>query len=233
MTMTEYLTKKKSIFDALTHTGYLISEEDKIMYVLSGLGSEYDPFVIPITSMKSCYSMLEITALLLTHEVRIDQNMQVESLNVNMAVNKKGGQHINNGQMAAMLATPETVADQMWYPKSGATDHCTSDGGNLMNKIDYQGKKKIFMGNGSVLQQQVIVNHVPSLDQVADTFTKALPTPRFLYLRSKLSVIDVRPSLRGDVNSKSIYSNQSMPSQLSSHAFHVKKSTSASVIYEN
>ncbi|KAI9185666.1 hypothetical protein LWI28_009391 [Acer negundo] len=91
MTMTEYLTKKKSIFDTLAHIGYLIPEEDRIMYVLSGLGSEYDPFVIPITLMKSCYSMPEITALLLTHEVRIDQNMQVESLNVNMAVNKRGG----------------------------------------------------------------------------------------------------------------------------------------------
>ncbi|KAK2661406.1 hypothetical protein Ddye_007939 [Dipteronia dyeriana] len=88
--MTEYLTKKKNIFDALAHTGYVISEEDKIMYVLSGLGSEYDQFVIPITSMKNCYSMPAIIALLLTYEVRIYQNMQIESLNVNIVVNKRG-----------------------------------------------------------------------------------------------------------------------------------------------
>ncbi|KAK0588878.1 hypothetical protein LWI29_006567 [Acer saccharum] len=40
-TMSEYIMKKKCVFDALSHTGYGISDEDKIMYVLSGLGPKY------------------------------------------------------------------------------------------------------------------------------------------------------------------------------------------------
>ena len=58
---------------------------------------------------------------------------------------------MNNVQMAAMLATPEIVADPMWYPDSGATNHCTADVENLSNKVDYQGKEKIYMGNGAGL----------------------------------------------------------------------------------
>ncbi|KAL5850212.1 hypothetical protein ACOSQ4_008225 [Xanthoceras sorbifolium] len=66
--MTEYLMKKKSVMDALAFTGYQRSDEDKVMYILSGLGTEYDPFVISVTSVPRVYSVLEITALLLTHE---------------------------------------------------------------------------------------------------------------------------------------------------------------------
>ncbi|KAK0601129.1 hypothetical protein LWI29_021446 [Acer saccharum] len=231
LSMTEYIMKKKSIIDALSFTGCVLTPDDKINAILGGLGPEYDSFVIPVTSMPNCYSLPEITALLLTHEVRIEQHTQVESLNVNLAMNKKGnnsqngygrgsGQFYNGGrivnqgggnlsnggrkgrgrgrnnynnnrpqcqichrtghgalrcyyrfdqsfqpqpniqnnggnstmntsQMAAMIATPETVIDPLWYPDSGATDHCTPESSNLMHKADYQGKEKIYMGNGS------------------------------------------------------------------------------------
>ncbi|KAK0581378.1 hypothetical protein LWI29_013065 [Acer saccharum] len=242
LSMTEYLMKKKSIIDALSFTGYMMTEGDKIMYILNGLGPEYDPFVIPVTSLQTSYSMAEITTLLLTHEARFEQHSQHESLSVNLAATgpnynqyKKGSScaqfafsgahfgfgrgntqgsnqtcsgsnrgyfHVNNsyggrrgrergrnnnnqsqcqichrlghtaqkcyyrfsqtfqisnngqsnnfgkggagaacingGQMSAMVASPEMVADPVWYPDSGATDHCTPDGNNLMNKAEYQ-----------------------------------------------------------------------------------------------
>ncbi|KAL5787325.1 hypothetical protein ACOSP7_004274 [Xanthoceras sorbifolium] len=53
--------------------------------------------------------------------------------------------------MSAMIASPETVSDPMWYPDSVATYHYTLDGQNLMNKVDYQGKERMFMGNGTGL----------------------------------------------------------------------------------
>ncbi|KAK0577245.1 hypothetical protein LWI29_030132 [Acer saccharum] len=56
------------------------------------------------------------------------------------------------GHMAAMIAGPETVMDPMWYPNSGATDHCTPDPNNLSNRFDYTGKERIFMGNGVGLE---------------------------------------------------------------------------------
>ncbi|KAI9185996.1 hypothetical protein LWI28_012856 [Acer negundo] len=96
MTMTEYLLKKKSIINALAYSGYGMTEEDKIMYVLSGLGAEYDSFVIPITSMQNYYTMPEIIALLLTHEARIEQHTQTETLNVNLT-NKRGNGNNQQG----------------------------------------------------------------------------------------------------------------------------------------
>ncbi|KAK0577492.1 hypothetical protein LWI29_033906 [Acer saccharum] len=71
--MSEYLMKKKSIMDALAYIGTALTTDDKIMYILNGLGAEYDSFVIPITSMPGNYnySLPEISALLLTHEARI------------------------------------------------------------------------------------------------------------------------------------------------------------------
>lgn len=40
--MSNYLLKKKNIFDSLAFIGQKMSENDKTMYVLSGLGFEYD-----------------------------------------------------------------------------------------------------------------------------------------------------------------------------------------------
>ncbi|KAK0606776.1 hypothetical protein LWI29_004295 [Acer saccharum] len=96
-TMTEYLLKKKSIIDALAYTIYIVAEDDKIMYVLNGLGAEYDSFVIHVTSMHDYYTMHEVTSLLLTHEARLEQHSQVINLNVNLATNKKGNGNNQQG----------------------------------------------------------------------------------------------------------------------------------------
>lgn len=62
------------------------------------------------------------------------------------------------------------------------------------NKLDlYFTRKKISQG-------LIIVNHVPSYAQIVDSFTKALPTTHFKFLRSKLTVSPSTLSLRGDIN---------------------------------
>ncbi|KAL5756795.1 hypothetical protein ACOSQ2_021541 [Xanthoceras sorbifolium] len=61
----------------------------------------------------------------------------------------------------------------------------------------------LYFVRDKVLQKELIVNHVPSLDQTTDLFTKPLSSPRFLYLRRKLNVTDSPLSLRGHIRSKS------------------------------
>ncbi|KAK0607846.1 hypothetical protein LWI29_021486 [Acer saccharum] len=97
-TMTEYLIKKKSIMDSLAYSGYILSEDDKIMYILGRLRAEYDSFVIPITSMSNTYSIPKITALLMTHEARIEQHTQTDVVSVNMASNNQGFMGVQSGQ---------------------------------------------------------------------------------------------------------------------------------------
>ncbi|KAI9170486.1 hypothetical protein LWI28_028783 [Acer negundo] len=135
-TMTEYLIEKKNIMDSLAYSGYILSEDDKIMYILGGLGADYDSFVIPITSMPNTYSIPGIIALLITHEARIEQHIQTDVTHT-------------YSQMQAMLAASETVSDPLWYPDGGATDHCTLDASNLNSRTDYNGKEKIYVGNGA------------------------------------------------------------------------------------
>ena len=49
-----------------------------------------------------------------------------------------------------------------------------------------------------VFNQSLSVHYTPSEDQLADIVTKALPTSRFLNLRSKLIVLPSPISLMGD-----------------------------------
>ncbi|XP_062103149.1 uncharacterized mitochondrial protein AtMg00810-like [Humulus lupulus] len=49
-----------------------------------------------------------------------------------------------------------------------------------------------------VASKQLVVRFTPSEDQLADALTKALPSARFLQLRSKLTVVPPPMSLRGD-----------------------------------
>ncbi|TXG67706.1 hypothetical protein EZV62_008981 [Acer yangbiense] len=92
------LDQEESIMDALAYSVYILSEDDKIMYILGGLGAEYDSFVIPITSMPNTYSVPEITALLMYHEARIEQHTQTEVVSVNMVSNNQGFTCVQSGQ---------------------------------------------------------------------------------------------------------------------------------------
>lgn len=54
-------------------------------------------------------------------------------------------------QPQAYVATPETVADNSWYPNSGATHHLTNSATTISDGESYKGPGKVFVGNGSTL----------------------------------------------------------------------------------
>ena len=64
----------------------------------------------------------------------------------------------NLAKMQACLASSETVADDSWYPDSGATHHLTPDGSNLASSSSYTGSEQIHMGNGTGLHIEHIGN---------------------------------------------------------------------------
>lgn len=49
-----------------------------------------------------------------------------------------------------------------------------------------------------VAAKAIALHYVPTSDQLADVFTKALPIARFQFLKSKLLVASPPNSLRGD-----------------------------------
>ncbi|KAH9744437.1 retrovirus-related pol polyprotein from transposon RE2 [Citrus sinensis] len=85
----------------------------------------------------------------------------------------------------------------MWCDNQGAISL-------VMNPV-YHAKTKhieldIHFIRENVQANQIEVNYVPSEDQAADIFTKALTYGQFSYLRSKLNIFPTQFSLRGDVS---------------------------------
>ena len=60
MSMREYLTKIKSCKDFLASAGYKLKEDDQVLHILAGLGSEYDPVVGPITARSEPFTANDV-----------------------------------------------------------------------------------------------------------------------------------------------------------------------------
>ncbi|KAL5781087.1 hypothetical protein ACOSP7_006116 [Xanthoceras sorbifolium] len=72
LTMREYLSKMKSLSDALASVGHKLSDDNQITNITNGLGSEYEYVVVTITSRVEPYTVSEACTLLLAHEKRIE-----------------------------------------------------------------------------------------------------------------------------------------------------------------
>ncbi|KZV45700.1 hypothetical protein F511_26726 [Dorcoceras hygrometricum] len=70
--MKDYLSKMKGYIDILAACGHSIPEDDQILYVLGGIGVEYDSVVVHVTSRVDTLNLSEVGALLLAHEARIE-----------------------------------------------------------------------------------------------------------------------------------------------------------------
>ncbi|KAK6141727.1 hypothetical protein DH2020_024529 [Rehmannia glutinosa] len=73
MPMREYLNKVKSCCDMLSAVGKQVEEWDQVCHILSGLGSEYDPVMVSITSRVVPCSLSEVHSILLSFENRLEQ----------------------------------------------------------------------------------------------------------------------------------------------------------------
>ncbi|CAA0842912.1 Unknown protein [Striga hermonthica] len=75
-TMREFLGKVKACCDALGIAGEPVTDKNQILYILAGLGTEYNPAVVAITSRVEPYTLNEVYAMLLNLESRIDIGVQ-------------------------------------------------------------------------------------------------------------------------------------------------------------
>ncbi|KAL4347943.1 hypothetical protein GQ457_17G007820 [Hibiscus cannabinus] len=83
----------------------------------------------------------------------------------------------------ALIATPEVVDDNSWYPDSGATHHLTKDLNNLQIGTTYPGTGTVKVGNGNTIPIQ-------SIGQ-----STLLTSTRNLHLRNLLYVPNITKNL--------------------------------------
>jgi gag-polypeptide of LTR copia-type len=64
----DYFEKMRHIADQLAAIGEPISDFDLVRYILNGLGSEFNSFVVALTTRSDAVSLEELHGFLLTHE---------------------------------------------------------------------------------------------------------------------------------------------------------------------
>lgn len=85
----EYLLKVNNLADNLKYSGYMLASNDHVLYVLFGLGIEYDPFAMTINAKAGkpdAYTIEEVESF----EKRAKKNSG-ENYSANVASNNKGG----------------------------------------------------------------------------------------------------------------------------------------------
>lgn len=70
--MREYLHKIKGCCDILNASGYRVTYEDHLLYIMSGLGAEYNPIMVSIITRFDPITVAEISSLFLTFEARLE-----------------------------------------------------------------------------------------------------------------------------------------------------------------
>ncbi|KAM6585304.1 hypothetical protein CsatB_012306 [Cannabis sativa] len=100
MTIDEYMLKMKGFVDSLRAAGNPVSEDQLILYILAGVGSEYESVVVNLTS-RDHLSLQEVQYMLQNHEMRLEINASTPVLDLtnpmaNLAQFKKPGQSGNN-----------------------------------------------------------------------------------------------------------------------------------------
>ncbi|XP_062075736.1 uncharacterized protein LOC133779850 [Humulus lupulus] len=97
LAISDYVDKVKSLVDALAIAGSIISDQDIVLQLLDGLGPEFDPVVLGITSRSDFLSLEVVQALLMSHESRLERHQAMNDLLVKMSTNLAFGSSINDG----------------------------------------------------------------------------------------------------------------------------------------
>lgn len=78
--MMEYIDKKRSIADSLATSLYLISSEDLIGHILSGLDSSYRPFITTYMIKGDTTGIDDLVGFLLQEETRFETELLRQSV---------------------------------------------------------------------------------------------------------------------------------------------------------
>lgn len=73
LTINDYILKMKNISESRSATGQTLPDEELVLYILGGLGPEYESVVVNLTSRFDTLSLQEVQYMLQSQEIRLDQ----------------------------------------------------------------------------------------------------------------------------------------------------------------
>lgn len=116
MPMRDYLSKIKNCVDFLNAAGCKVTEEDHILYILTGLGPDYNPLVVTISSKTEAWTVQDTCALLHSFETRLESTMS-------------GAGSLEGSQPSLNLAHTSSQRDKPHFQQSQQHHPGRSDGG--------------------------------------------------------------------------------------------------------
>uniref|UniRef100_A0A2N9ILG5 Uncharacterized protein n=1 Tax=Fagus sylvatica TaxID=28930 RepID=A0A2N9ILG5_FAGSY len=152
LTITDYFQKAKACTDLLASIGEPISDSAITSYILAGLPHDYDSIIATVNTRVEAFPLDELYGHLLTHELRIDQQICFKAGHTAQACWHRFDQNFqvsSNQSPQAFVASTSSTVDLAWYPDTGANNHITADYGNLnLHAEDYTGQDQVRIGNG-------------------------------------------------------------------------------------
>lgn len=129
----EYFTKIKNLVDALATAGKHISHDDHVLYILGGLGPEYDPTVFVLTGDDEMPPLQRVYSMLLTQESHIQRH---SSSTVN-----------NDGTLPSVNLTKSRIQQTTGNPNDSVRKNSTQGNQNTQENQNQQGKSQNSRSN--------------------------------------------------------------------------------------
>ncbi|XP_062089056.1 uncharacterized protein LOC133795619 [Humulus lupulus] len=118
----DYLLKIKLIVDTLASIGHLLFAQDHIEAIINGLSKDYEVFITYVNTKFDAYTVAEIEALLMSHEVQMEKGakeLDILKSETNISQSKaltgsRGGYSI--GSSSGHSNTPPSALGRAPYP---------------------------------------------------------------------------------------------------------------------
>ena len=120
-TITEYLQRMKSIADNLAAAAQRVSDTDLVLYILGGLGPEYEAFIVSVTTRSDTISLDDLTGMLLTHEYRLEtlhSSITSAPPEVNIMTRNSGTLNSNQRSSDLTYVSSHPVLSESWQKES-------------------------------------------------------------------------------------------------------------------
>lgn len=100
LTIDAYFLKMRKLADQLAASGKPIADDDLIMHILSGFGTEFDAVVVNLPNRYDILNLQEVQFAFQAHEIRLANQSSLSYLSANVAYNSSAGRgsHHENSQ---------------------------------------------------------------------------------------------------------------------------------------